>query len=168
MRSSALLVVLLLCMILAQNVTAAPTLTSPRVTPTTGETSTTFTFTVHYRGEAPALMEVVIDSIPHQMLEVDTSDDNATDGKDYYFETTLPEGTTIYFFKVTVDPETIVRTTATTVTVSSPDWFKLAHLDVTIAVLIFLLPVTIALIIFRRFSRDMKEILEELKGKNKE
>jgi hypothetical protein len=167
MRLRWLLTCIVFLALLAPLVAAAPSLTYPRVTPSSGEPGDAFTFTVHYRGDAPAQMEVVIGGTAHQMSEVDPSDDNVTDGKDYYFEVELPEGTHIFFFKATVDSETVVRTPSSTLLVGGEDWMHFTHLDVVLAVLVFLVPVALALIMFRRFSKRVEELLGEL-GKRKE
>lgn len=164
MRGFRLFMGLLVITMLASSAMAAPTLTYPRVTPTTGDSSTTFTFTVHYAGDEPMLMEIYLGNEAHTMLEVDPTDGNYTDGKDYYFEIHLSEGTTIYYFKATIAPGEEVRTTASTVHIGSGD-FGLDHLDVVLAVLFFIPIAIIGLFLFRRFSKDMKEILDELKSK---
>ena len=164
MRVFRLFLGLLIITMLGSSVLAAPTLTYPRVTPTTGDSGTSFTFTVHYVGDEPVLMELYLGDQAHSMQEVDPSDDNYTDGKDYYFESQLSEGTTIYYFKMTIAPGEEVRTTASTVHVGSGD-FGFDHLDVVLAVSFFVPIAVIGLWLFRKFSRDMKEILDELKSK---
>lgn len=164
MRFHKVLLCILALALVMPSVMAAPKLSGPRVTPTVGEADTTFTFTVHFVGEEePVSMQVFLGEGGHDMLPVDSTDQNATDGKDYYFESQLPEGTTIYYFKATIDPDTVVRTTSLTVNVKAPEGLRIDHLDVVIAVLIFLLPMTLFLVIFRRLSRDLRDILEELR-----
>ena len=162
MRTFKIILGFLIITMLASSALAAPALTYPRVTPTTGDSDTTFTFTVHYVGDEPVLMEVYLGNQAHDMLEVDPSDDNCTDGKDYYFETQLPSGTTIYYFKATIMPGEEIRTTATTVNVGSQD-FGFDHLDVVLAVSFFVPIAIVGLWMFRKFSKDIKEILDELK-----
>lgn len=164
MRLQKLLLCILALALVMPSVMAAPKLSGPRVTPAVGETDTTFTFTVHFVGEEePASMQVFLGDVGHDMLQVDPTDRNATDGKDYYFECHLSEGTTIYYYKATMDPDTVVRTTALTVNVKVPDGLRIDHLDVVISVLIFLLPIALFLVFFRRLSRDLRDILEELR-----
>ena len=162
MRSFRIIFGLLIITLLASSALAAPNLTYPRVTPSTGNSDTTFTFTVHYAGDEPVLMEIYLGNEAHTMLEVDSSDANYTDGKDYYFEIHLSQGTTIYYFKATIAPGEEVRTTASTVNVGS-DNFGFDHLDVVLAVSFFVPIAIIGLWLFRKFSKDMKEILDELK-----
>ena len=82
MRSFRIIFGLLIITLLASSALAAPNLTYPRVTPSTGNSDTTFTFTVHYAGDEPVLMEIYLGNEAHTMLEVDSSDANYTDGKD--------------------------------------------------------------------------------------
>ena len=167
MRAFRMFMGLLIITLLASSALAVPTLTYPRVTPTTGDSGTTFTFTLHYAGDEPLLMEIYLGDQAHTMLEVDSNDVNYTNGKDYYFESQLSEGTTIYYFKATISPGEEIRTTASTVHVGTDD-FGFDHLDVVLAVSFFIPLVIIGLFLFRRFSKDMKEILDELSDKGQE
>ncbi|MCK5560524.1 MAG: putative Ig domain-containing protein, partial [Thermoplasmata archaeon] len=63
----------------------------PSVTPTFGNTSTDFNFTVtynHVKNKAPTEITVNISGIKYLLLEVDPADLNYIDGKDYYFNIT--------------------------------------------------------------------------------
>jgi hypothetical protein len=63
-------------------------LNQPNVSPTLGNTSTNFNFTVvyfNYDNKAPTKITVIINSIKYSMVEVNPSDINYLDGKDYYF-----------------------------------------------------------------------------------
>ncbi len=60
----------------------------PSVTPTLGNTSTDFNFTVRYfhlNNTAPTKIYVNISGTDYSMLEVDPADTNYLNGKDYYF-----------------------------------------------------------------------------------
>jgi hypothetical protein len=64
-------------------------LKSLRVTPKLGNTSTEFNFTVkyfHLNNSEPTGVNIYIDDNIHQMLEVDSSDLNYINGKDYFFK----------------------------------------------------------------------------------
>lgn len=167
MRSSRIILGLLIITLLASSALAVPALTYPRVTPTTGGPGTIFTFTVHYAGDEPVLMEIYLGDEAHTMLEVDPSDVNYTDGKGYYFESQLSEGTTIYYFKATIASGEEIRTIASTIHVGSDD-FGFDHLDVVLAVSFFIPLAIIGLFLFRRFSKDMKEILDQRSDKGQE
>ncbi len=77
-------------------------LTSPNVSPNLGNTSTDFNFTVkyiHLDNKAPTKIIVNISGIEHTMLEVDLSDINYIDGKNYFFDIkNLDIGTYTYQF----------------------------------------------------------------------
>jgi hypothetical protein len=63
-------------------------LRSPKVTPLQGNTSTEFNFTVSYlqlNNTIPSIIKVIIDGNEQSMLEVDQTDTNYTNGKNYYF-----------------------------------------------------------------------------------
>jgi hypothetical protein len=64
-------------------------LSLPKVTPKIGNTSTEFNFTIkyfHLNNSPPTGVNIYIDGDEHQMIEVDTSDTNYTNGKDYFFK----------------------------------------------------------------------------------
>ena len=143
---------------------AAPALSSPKVTPATGRAGGSFTFTVRYAGEEPASVRLFfVGQEGRDMLEVDPSDRNFTDGKDYYLVIQLAEGTTIYHFKAFLESGEEASTPALTVSVAPAPGVRMDHLDVVFAVLIFLIPAIWGLIMFRRFSRDMRGILESIR-----
>ena len=69
-----------------------PNLTSPSVLPTTGLTTTSFTYYVTFNdadNNSAVIMNVSIDDVQHVMTESDASDTNTTDGKMYTYTTTL-------------------------------------------------------------------------------
>ena len=75
-----------------------PELTSSSVTPTSGDSSTTFTYKVTYTDEdndAPVTMNVFIDDNPHEMSKVSGSHDT---GAVYQYSTTLLKGSHTYYF----------------------------------------------------------------------
>ncbi len=79
-----------------------PTLTNGTMDPSTGNTTTIFTFTVVYtdaNNDAPGYIVVIIDGVEHMMTKVTPSDIDYTDGCVYQYTTTLPQGTHNYSFK---------------------------------------------------------------------
>jgi hypothetical protein len=74
-----------------------PVLTAGQMSPTSGDTDTSFTFTVHYQdadGDAPESVNVMIDGEIHEMaLESGDSSDGT-----YSYTTKLSEGTHSYYF----------------------------------------------------------------------
>ncbi len=77
----------------------APGLTNGKMTHSSGDEDTEFTFSVHYNdedGDPPTSIQVVIDGVEHDMFL--KPGENATDGI-YEFKTKLPVGNHTYFFK---------------------------------------------------------------------
>jgi len=71
-----------------RNISLSLILGKPTVTPTFGNTSTKFNFTVtcfQYDNIPPTEISVNIDDIEHSMSEVDNTDTNLLDGKKYFF-----------------------------------------------------------------------------------
>lgn len=97
-------------------VSSAPTLTSGRVSPLTGTTSTTFVYNVVYtdaENDAPAAgsVKVLIDGQPFTMTKVLTSDTNYTDGASFVYSGRLSAGTHTYAFQAS-DGVDLVATAA--------------------------------------------------------
>ncbi len=86
-------------------------LSSTNVVPNSGNTSTEFNFTVkyyHLNNSSPTGVKVFIDENEHLMLEVDHSDNNYTNGKDYFFKIkNLDIGTHTYKFWASNGTKTI-------------------------------------------------------------
>jgi parallel beta-helix repeat protein len=80
-----------------------PLLSGGQVYPTTGLPSTYFNFTVTYfdmDNDPPNYLVMKLDNkITYNMLEVDSSDTNVLNGKDYYFQTILNSGSHFFRFE---------------------------------------------------------------------
>jgi len=76
-------------------------LSNPNVTPTTGNTTTFFNYSVNYTdfdNDSAVFVKVYIDGIPYNMTETNISDTDTTDGKMYNYTTTLSGGWHNYSF----------------------------------------------------------------------
>jgi hypothetical protein len=77
----------------------------PKVTPTSGNTSTEFNFTIKYyqlNDTQPQSIKVIIDGMEYSMLQVDSMDIDYRNGKKYYFTIkNLNIGTHTYEFNAT-------------------------------------------------------------------
>ncbi|MCG2827570.1 MAG: carboxypeptidase-like regulatory domain-containing protein, partial [Thermoplasmatales archaeon] len=76
-----------------------PTLSSGGVSPGSGKTDTTFTFSVTYTdadNNAPTIKNVYIDDVAHEMSSTDT---DYTDGAVFTYSTTLSKGSHTYYFE---------------------------------------------------------------------
>ncbi len=167
MRFPALLALFALVLMLSPLASASPELTSARVLPSTGTVGDTYTFTVHYTGESPVTVWLYVEGAAIQMDQVDASDLNSTDGKDYFVRTGLEEGTSVYYFKAVLNTGEEARTTSSVINVNGPEGFRVDHIDVVIAVLLFMIPAVWGLLIIRRLSRDLRETLELLRERKK-
>jgi len=80
-----------------------PTLSNGTVTPSNGTILTDFNYTVNVTdldNETPVYIYVQIDGVNHSMTPLNSSDTNLSDGKDYYYNTTLGTGVHNYSFLV--------------------------------------------------------------------
>jgi len=78
-----------------------PYLTNPSVTPTVGNTLTTFYYNITFNdadNDTATDVFVYIDGIQYLMIETDITDINTTDGKNYTYSTTLSRGDHNYSF----------------------------------------------------------------------
>lgn len=92
--------------------TVPPTLTGGSVQPASGDENTIFNYTINYTdnlNNLPSYVKVEIDGVEYSMVEADPSDTDYTDGKIYYYNTTLPIRTHNYSFKT----EDVVNTNTT-------------------------------------------------------
>lgn len=79
-------------------VNTAPILSNSDISPSNGDTSTTFTFTVTYtdaEGDIPSYMNIDIDGTAYDMT---LSSGSVSTGATYLYSTTLSEGTHNYYF----------------------------------------------------------------------
>ena len=80
------------------------TLSGGSVTPTTGDTETEFNFTVTFTAAdnvEPDNLWVYVNEHAYGMQETDPGDNDVTDGKEYFYQTTIDEvGSPSYYFKV--------------------------------------------------------------------
>ena len=168
MKYTPILALAILLVLFCGSAYAAPAMSAPKVTPSAGQAGDTFTFTVRYTGEEPTHVQLfLLGEEGMDMLEVDPLDSNTTNGKDYYLDVELPEGTVIYHFKATLGSGEEARTSAATLFVGSAGGIRLDHLDVVFAVLLFLIPTTWGLFMFRKFSGDMKKLLDRMEERDK-
>ncbi len=73
----------------------APLLLNPRVLPTIGGNTTIFNFTVWYSdadNNFPKQIDIIINNVSYPMIPVNSLDDNAIDGKEYYYNSLLAFG----------------------------------------------------------------------------
>lgn len=82
----------------------APALSAAGVSPATGTSIQTFTFSATYTdadNQPPHVVEVVVDGVIHPMTEVDPADTTYSDGKTYRYATLLPKGAHSHYFRTT-------------------------------------------------------------------
>ena len=147
---------------------ADPKISYPTITPRIADTDTDYAFTLRYIGEmAPESVNVIVDGQVYPMEEVDPSDVNYTNGKDYSLVTGFPAGSHICYFKVTANG-TVLRSATYTIIVEESA-FGFEHLDIVLAVgivgIVFIIPIIYITIIFRRMSRDLGELVSARNSK---
>jgi hypothetical protein len=84
---------------LAEN--SVPTFSRFGVTPRKGQPDIEYLFTATYRdsdNDAPVSVKVFIDQVGYEMEELDPTDVNYTDSKDYFFRIILSQGTYTFYF----------------------------------------------------------------------
>ncbi|UCE73524.1 MAG: hypothetical protein JSV56_10920 [Methanomassiliicoccales archaeon] len=113
-------------------VTAAnspPKLTHGTVTPRRGYPNIDYLFTVTYEdadNDAPAGVRVVIDQVDYLMEEVDPTDVNYSDGKEYSFKKALREGTYSVYYTADDGNGGVVTTSSFTLSVT----WDVGHYDI--------------------------------------
>jgi len=90
----------------------APTLTEGTVSPSSGDTSTQFVFSVIYTdadNQAPVRIQVYINGVPYDMSKLTPSDNTYSDGCIYIYQTTMPPGNLHTYYFEAVDIIEVVR-----------------------------------------------------------
>jgi hypothetical protein len=80
---------------------SAPTFTRFGVTPRIGPPNIEYLFTATYQdpdNDAPSGIKVFIDQVGYELEELDPTDTNYSDGKDYFFKIVLSQGTYTFYF----------------------------------------------------------------------
>jgi hypothetical protein len=96
----------------------SPTITFQNVTPRRGRPNIDYLFSAKYTdldNDPPSTIKVFIDQVGYEMAELDPTDTNYTDGKDYIFKIVLDHGSYPYYFsaddgngnKVTTSTQTL-------------------------------------------------------------
>lgn len=156
-----LTVALALLVLLVLASAASATSVGGYVSPSTGGTATEFVFVMRYTGEQPAQEAyVVVNGAEHPMSPIDPGDLNFGDGKEYLHRTKLPEGANTYYFKV-LDANGTVYKSAVSVLNVKP-LLDMRHLDVALAVLLFMIPLVYMIVLLRRLARALEGIDERL------
>ena len=138
--------------------TPAPTV-SGYVAPSTGTVNDQFVFVMKYTGKfnlTSAILHVNDDT--YAMVEVDSSDHNASNGKDYEYKTHLPSGANIFYFEALDTNGTVIKSNVAAISVEP--WFNFSHTDVAIVMAVFMIPVVIIMFMLRRTLKAMEKIAE--------
>ncbi|MCK4613925.1 MAG: hypothetical protein KAU14_03905, partial [Thermoplasmata archaeon] len=140
---------------------------SAGVNPRSAEEGTEFVFTVRVRSaSAPGHpVEVVVEDHAYTMKEVDPSDTNYSDGKDFQYKKKFDEGPRYYFFRCGD------HTTRTHTFDVREERLIEYHPDLALAMAIYVAPVIFFLVLLRRMTdttttltNALKEIGESLEG----
>ncbi|MEE9150790.1 MAG: hypothetical protein V3U20_03040 [Thermoplasmata archaeon] len=163
-------------MVLAQN--SPPVLSKGTVTPRKSYPNIDYLFTVTYTdvdNDPPANIKVFIDQVDYSMEEVDPTDTNYTDGKDYSFKKIMDEGSYTIYYSADDGEGNIVNTNSFTLSVT----WDVGHYDIIhfieeeifpglILVLVILFVVVFLLCLVSIFMvLQMRKIAKELKGRGK-
>ena len=130
------------------------------VTPSSGDSDTTFLFTVTLTApSAPSSpVEVVINNRSHAMSEVEPQDTNYSDGKDFEYREKFEAGGVIYYFRCGN-----VTTPVSTISVTTPKIIKW-HIDVAIVAGLFVIPVIYTALLLRRLMERTEALTNTVAG----
>jgi uncharacterized membrane protein len=163
-------------MVLAQN--SPPVLSKGIVTPRTGRPNIDYLFTVTYTdadNDAPASIKVFIDQLDYEMEEVDPTDRNYSDGKEYFFSMVLGEGSYSIYYSADDANGNVVNSNSFTLSVT----WSVGHYDIIhfiedeifpklMLMLIIVFVVIFVLCVISIFMvLQLRRIAKELEGKEK-
>lgn len=164
-------------MVLAQN--SPPTLTKGTVTPRMGRPNIEYLFTVTYTdgdNDKPTSIKVFIDQVDYDMEEVDPTDLNYSDGKEYLFRSVLGEGAYSIYYSTDDGNGNVVNTNSFTLSVTwSVGHYDIIHFieDKVFPGLILVLIVLFVVVLFLCFisifmALQLRRIARELKGRRED
>ena len=163
-------------MVLAQN--SPPTLTKGTVTPRMGRPNIEYLFTVTYTdpdNDEPTSVKVFIDQVDFEMEEVDPTDLNYSDGKEYLFRSVLGEGAYSVYYSADDGNGNVVNTNSFTLSVT----WSVGHYDIIhfiedkvfpglLLVLVVLFVVVLVVCLISIFMAvQIRRIAKELEGNEK-
>lgn len=130
------------------------------VTPSSGDSETTFLFlvTITSSNTPDFPVEVVINNVSHRMYEVDYRDTNYSDGKDFEYRDRFEVGGVVYYFRCGN-----VTTPASTISVSKTKLIEW-HIDIAIISGIFVIPVIYTAHILKRLLQGVGELTARMAG----
>jgi uncharacterized membrane protein len=164
-------------LVVAQN--TPPTLTKGTVTPRMGRPNIEYLFTVTYTDEdddVPVSIKVFIDQVDYEMEEVDPTDMNYSDGKEYFFSMVLGEGAYSIYFSADDGNGNVVNSNSFTLSVT----WSVGHYDIIhfiedkilpglILMLIIVFVVVLVVCLISIFmALQLRRIAKELEGREKE
>ena len=114
---------------LVQGENSPPTLAKDTVTPRKSYPNIDYLFTVTYTdsdNDAASSVTVFIDGVEYEMEDVDPTDVNYTDGKDYSFKKVMSEGSYSIYYAADDGNGSVVNTNAFTLSVT----WDVGHFDI--------------------------------------
>jgi hypothetical protein len=148
-----------------------PQLTNGKMTPASGDSDTTFTFSVHYYdedGDPPSSIKVIIDGGPHEMA-LDSGDNS--DGR-YIYNVKLTPGTHDFYFTASDGKTPAVAGDTTPLTtddaLSTPSISKVEEKEEGPGWLFYIVPVILIIMVFVIFMMKRRKAGYEGEGEEEE
>jgi hypothetical protein len=157
----------------------SPSLSKYTVTPRRGIPEIEYLFTATYTdsdNDPPAFISVFVDQIEYEMEEVDPTDSNYTDGKDYFVKQVLGKGTYTFYYKADDGNGNEVTTRSFTLDVA----WEVGHYDlihyfedevlpgITLIMALFILLVIVVCVIMVLMVLQLRRIRKVLEEKGSE
>jgi len=106
----------------------------------------------------PEKLCLVFDKKEYTMKEVDSGDENFTDGKDYYIKEYFKKGNYLYYFFVSDGKHNVTTSPATIVVEDEIEW----HFDIAIAMSIVLIPVILIIYYLKQLNANLKNLADQI------
>jgi len=136
-----------------------PRLLNGSVSATSSDENAVYVFMVTYQSNVSAQsVRLILNGNSYDMQQFDAADSNSSDGKAYFYSTKLPAGMNTYSFTCSDGSGGTNTTAAKLILVKEVPWITVTHLDVMLALFIFIPFVVYFVWLARRMTKTLEKI----------
>ena len=106
----------------------------------------------------PEKLCLIFDKKEYRMKEVDSSDTNFTDGKDYYLKEYFKKGNYIYYFFVSDGKYNGTTSPATIIVEDEIEW----HFDIAVVISLALIPIIFIIYYLKQLNGNLRNLTDQI------
>lgn len=132
------------------------TFSKTSVTPSSGDEDSEYVFKVRVTSseEPEDPLQIVIEGIAYDLREVDTNDQNFSNGKEFFYSDSFGPGPKFYYYRCGGSTTRVL-----TFNVKDSGLFQEVHPDLLFAMLIYILPLLYFILLLRKVNRHIGVII---------